>query len=67
MYPTVGSLFSSVAAAQPERAAVVQAGSALSYGELEAKANRLAYELRSAGVVGASSSPSTSWLAWWGL
>jgi amino acid adenylation domain-containing protein len=51
MFPNVGSLFSSVAAAQPERAAVVQAGSALSYGELEAKANRLAYELRSAGVV----------------
>ena len=42
--------FESVAARSPESVAAICAGSAVSYGELEARANRLAHLLRQAGV-----------------
>jgi amino acid adenylation domain-containing protein len=54
MFTSVITLFREVSAEQPERAAVSQGGSVLTYAELDTRSTRLACELRSAGVVPAS-------------
>src|SRR5499427_1927993 len=47
---TLAQLFAAQAAARPDAVAVVFAHEQLSYGELEARANRLAHHLRALGV-----------------
>ncbi|MBZ4016086.1 non-ribosomal peptide synthetase [Streptomyces purpurogeneiscleroticus] len=48
--PCVPQLFEAQAARVPDRTAVRRAGTALTYGELNARANRLAHRLRDLGV-----------------
>ena len=48
--PTLDTVFAARAAATPEAVAVVHDGERLSYGELAARAGRLAYHLRGLGV-----------------
>ncbi|MCZ8519471.1 MULTISPECIES: non-ribosomal peptide synthase/polyketide synthase [Paenibacillus] len=49
-YPTVHAWFEARAAEQPHRTAVVCEGTRLTYGELNAEANRIAHALRSRGA-----------------
>ncbi len=47
---TINSMFSDIAAVQPEREALIYAGGSMSYGQLDRLSNKLARYLRSIGV-----------------